>query len=206
MILFLSTGVNGDDFRMGAESCRWINMQILATFNPKCAISQSQTMKSQRSISNELQNNANMDLISIFKKFHTIFCNSYVSSLAFFWLLINQFGAKVSLSHQQHRHFYGLSRSNWNKFSIVSFSIFKVNIVVEQYNKHNWWRFFGFHKLPLPSTFLLPLPPLQMFRRPWPRAELRHKIWDRNSRFEIRDQGRDPDWRLDNLWSMPKFW
>jgi len=118
MILFLSTGVNGDDFRMGAESCRWINMQILATFNPKCAISQSQTMKSQRSISNELQNNANMDLISIFKKFHTIFCNSYVSSLAFFWLLINQFGAKVSLSHQQHRHFYGLSRSNWNKFSI----------------------------------------------------------------------------------------
>jgi len=30
MILVVSTGVNGDDFRMGAESCRWVSMQAVA--------------------------------------------------------------------------------------------------------------------------------------------------------------------------------
>jgi len=35
--------------------------------HPKCAISQSQTMKSQRSIGNELQYNAKIALISILK-------------------------------------------------------------------------------------------------------------------------------------------
>jgi len=43
----------GDDFRMGAESCQWISMQIVTPLYPKCAI--SQTVKSQRSINNELQ-------------------------------------------------------------------------------------------------------------------------------------------------------
>jgi len=43
----------GDDFRMGAESCQRISMQIVTPLYPKCAI--SQTVKSQRSINNELQ-------------------------------------------------------------------------------------------------------------------------------------------------------
>jgi len=43
----------GDIFRMGAESCQWISMQTVAPLYPKCAI--SQTVKSQRSISNEIQ-------------------------------------------------------------------------------------------------------------------------------------------------------
>jgi len=30
MILVISTGVKGDDFRMGAESCPWISMQTVA--------------------------------------------------------------------------------------------------------------------------------------------------------------------------------
>jgi len=56
----------GDDFRMGAESYQWISMQTVAPLYPNCAI--SQTMKSQRSISNELQCKAKQDLISISKK------------------------------------------------------------------------------------------------------------------------------------------
>jgi len=51
----------GDDFHVGAESCRRIGVQIVALFYPKCAF--SQTMKSQRS--NELQYNAKQDLIFI---------------------------------------------------------------------------------------------------------------------------------------------
>jgi len=31
----------GDDLRMGAESCRWISLQTVAPFYPKCAISPS---------------------------------------------------------------------------------------------------------------------------------------------------------------------
>jgi len=37
MIMNLSTGVKGRDFR--AESCRWISVQTMAPFYPKCAIS-----------------------------------------------------------------------------------------------------------------------------------------------------------------------
>jgi len=55
-----------DDFRMGAENCRWISVQTVAPLYPKCAI--SPTMKSQKSISNELQCNAKQDLILISKK------------------------------------------------------------------------------------------------------------------------------------------
>jgi len=55
-----------DDIRMGAESYRWISMQTVTPLYPKCAV--SQTVKSQRSISNELQYNAKQDLISISKK------------------------------------------------------------------------------------------------------------------------------------------
>jgi len=55
-----------DDFRMGAESCRWISMQTVAASYPNCAI--LQTMKSQISISNELQYNAMQDLILISTK------------------------------------------------------------------------------------------------------------------------------------------
>jgi len=43
MILIVSTEMNRRDFR--TESCRWINMQTVAPFYPKCAI--SRTMKSQ---------------------------------------------------------------------------------------------------------------------------------------------------------------
>jgi len=43
----------GDDFRMGAGRCQWISMQTVTPLYPKCAI--SQTVKSQRRISNELQ-------------------------------------------------------------------------------------------------------------------------------------------------------
>jgi len=68
MILVLSTGVNGDGFRMGAERFRWISMQTVAPLYPKCAISQSHTMKSQRRISHELQCNAKIDFISFLKK------------------------------------------------------------------------------------------------------------------------------------------
>jgi len=50
----------GDDFRMGAESCRWISVQTVAPCYPKRAI--SQTIKSQRNISNMLQYNARQDL------------------------------------------------------------------------------------------------------------------------------------------------
>jgi len=50
----------GDEFRMGAESCRWISMQTIALVYPNCAI--SQTLKSQRSISNELKYNTNPSL------------------------------------------------------------------------------------------------------------------------------------------------
>jgi len=58
--------VNEDDSRTGVEMYRWISMQTVAPLYPKCAISQSQTMKSQ-SISNELQYNAKIDLIAILK-------------------------------------------------------------------------------------------------------------------------------------------
>jgi len=58
MILVLSTEVNGDDFRMGAGRCRRISVQTAPPLHPKCAMSLSQTMKSQRSINNELQYNA----------------------------------------------------------------------------------------------------------------------------------------------------
>jgi len=58
IILIVSTGVNGRDFR--AESCRWIAMQTVAPFYSKRAISRS--MKSQKSISNVLQYNAKQDL------------------------------------------------------------------------------------------------------------------------------------------------
>jgi len=47
-----------------AESCRWISMLTVAPFYPKCA----QTMQSQRSISNELQYEANQGLSQISKK------------------------------------------------------------------------------------------------------------------------------------------
>jgi len=56
----------GDDFHVGAESFRRITMQTVAALYPNCAISQS--MKSQRSISNELQYNAKQDLIAVSKK------------------------------------------------------------------------------------------------------------------------------------------
>ena len=62
LILVLCAAVNGVDFRMDAESYRWISMQTVAPLYPKCAISQSHTMQSQRSISNELQHNAKIDL------------------------------------------------------------------------------------------------------------------------------------------------
>jgi len=68
MILFLSTVVTGNDSRTGVERWQWISMQTVAPLHPKCAISQSQTMKSQRNISHELQYNAKIDLISILKK------------------------------------------------------------------------------------------------------------------------------------------
>jgi len=55
MILVLSTGVNEDDLGMGAERCRWISMQTVAPLYAKCAMPQSQTKRSQRNISNELQ-------------------------------------------------------------------------------------------------------------------------------------------------------
>jgi len=55
-----------DHFRMGAESCRWISVQTVAPLHSKCAI--SQTMKSQRSISNKVQYEAKQDLIWISKK------------------------------------------------------------------------------------------------------------------------------------------
>jgi len=73
MILFLSTGVNRDDFRMGAERCRWISVQTVSPLQPKCAIAQSQTMKVRRSISGELQHNVKIDVISLLKKFLIIF-------------------------------------------------------------------------------------------------------------------------------------
>jgi len=67
MILIVSTGVNGRDFR--TESCLWISMQTVAPFYPKSAI--SQTMKSQgRSV---LQYNAKHDVILISKKNFDIF-------------------------------------------------------------------------------------------------------------------------------------
>jgi len=49
-----------------------------------------------------------------------------------------QQGQRCLFQWQHHRLFYGLSRSNWNKFSIVFLIIFQVSIVVEQYSKHNW--------------------------------------------------------------------
>jgi len=55
---------------MDAESCRWIRIQIVALFYQKCAF--SQTMKSQRSINNELQYNAKQDLILISNNFFDI--------------------------------------------------------------------------------------------------------------------------------------
>jgi len=60
----------GDDFRMGPESCRWYSIETVALFYPKCTI--SQTMKSQRSINNELQNNAKQDVILISNNFFDI--------------------------------------------------------------------------------------------------------------------------------------
>jgi len=50
------------------QSCRWTSMQTVAPLHPKCAI--SQTMKSQRSISNKLQYKAKQDLIQISKKIY----------------------------------------------------------------------------------------------------------------------------------------
>ena len=78
------------------------------TIVPKCAISQLHTMNSQRSISNELQHNAKIDLILILKKCITVSYNSYVSLRQrkgnttnkvwlFFWLLINWFGFFLNL-------------------------------------------------------------------------------------------------------------
>jgi len=62
MILIVSIGVNRRDFR--TESCRWIRVQTVAPFYPKCAI--SRTIKIQgRSV---LQYNAKQDLILISKK------------------------------------------------------------------------------------------------------------------------------------------
>jgi len=55
----------GDDFRMGPESCRWISMQTMAPLYLTCGT--SQTMKSLRSISDELQCKARQNLISISK-------------------------------------------------------------------------------------------------------------------------------------------
>ena len=109
MILVLSTGVNGDEFRMGAERCWWICVQTVAPLYPKCAISQSQTMNSQRSTSNELQYNVKVDLILILKKnsyyFLKCICFSVAKegqynkeSLDFFWLLIDWFGFFVASS------------------------------------------------------------------------------------------------------------
>jgi len=48
---------------MGAEIYRWISIQTVALFYPKCAI--SKTLKSPRSISNELQYNDKQDLTLI---------------------------------------------------------------------------------------------------------------------------------------------
>jgi len=48
-----------DDFRISAVSCHWISMQTIALLYPKCAISQA--MKSERSISNELQYSARLN-------------------------------------------------------------------------------------------------------------------------------------------------
>jgi len=56
----------GDDFGLGAGSCRWISVQTVASVYSKCAI--SQIMKGQRSISNELQNQAKKDFILMSKK------------------------------------------------------------------------------------------------------------------------------------------
>jgi len=87
----------GKDFRMGAESCRWISMQTVTLLYPRCAI--SQTMKRQRSIRNELQNTAKQDLISISKKMSSynlvMFLwqrNSNTTRFGFFWPLNNRFG------------------------------------------------------------------------------------------------------------------
>jgi len=88
----------GDHFRMGAESCRWIKIQAVALFYPKCAISQN--MKSQRSISNELQYNAKQDLILISNNvfdtlaFQCFFVTGMVIpqiEFGFFWPLNNRF-------------------------------------------------------------------------------------------------------------------
>ena len=63
---------------MGAESCRWISIQTVALLYPKCAL--SQTMKSQRSISNNelqppTQREARVNLIVISKTFFWYSCN-----------------------------------------------------------------------------------------------------------------------------------
>jgi len=65
----------GDDFRrVGAdERCRWISIQTVALFYPKCAI--SQTTKSQRSINNDLQYNSKQDLILIAIFLILYYCN-----------------------------------------------------------------------------------------------------------------------------------
>ena len=56
-------GENCGHLSYGAEISRWISMQTVAPLYLKCAI--LQTMKSQRSIRNELQYNAKQDLTSI---------------------------------------------------------------------------------------------------------------------------------------------
>jgi len=63
MILIVSTGATWRVFH--AESFRWISMQIVAQFYPKCAISQN--MKSQGM--SVLQHNGKQDLILILKFF-----------------------------------------------------------------------------------------------------------------------------------------
>jgi len=61
----------GDDLRMGAKNSSSIIMQTVAPLYLKSAI--SQTMKSQRNISNELQYNAEQALIFISKKISMLF-------------------------------------------------------------------------------------------------------------------------------------
>jgi len=55
-----------DDFRIRAKIYPWISVKTVAPLYPKCAF--PQTMRSQRSLNDELQNKAKQDLISISKK------------------------------------------------------------------------------------------------------------------------------------------
>ena len=63
VILVVSTEVDG---KLLSYGCYWISVQILEPLYPKCAI--SQTMTSQRNISNDLQYNSRQNSILISKK------------------------------------------------------------------------------------------------------------------------------------------